>query len=464
LWGSTLIFNLSLILVLIFSGTVSVIFLKDPIVVSGTTTSEVNEADSSPITNITDSIPADGINFTNFYSNITQLSITNASNPSLTVSANNTLYLTYIMTSNNKTNLYLTQSSDYGKSFSEPVRVNTNDNNSVTSGQHSTMPLKTGPNDEIYVIWQFHDSSPEALKDYLPGEYPPSYLKFARSIDGGKPFEQEITLAQNETKSEKAFQSLSVSSNNTLYIPFLDSAASFSIGYPSSIKMLRSNDGGKSFEQSKLIDSNACVCCPTDSVIDDSDALYVLWRKTYNNTLANDEANRIIRDIAITQSIDGGSSFSDPTKVADDNWIFPYCPDAGPSMAFDGKGRLHVIWATGKMESPGYYYTYSDDKGSTFNKPILLLTDEWVPLRSTHLSVDGNDNVWGTWTDRRFDPSVIVVATLNRDGSNFVINNIGKGGDHPIIDSGKDISAIAWDNEKGVNAYIMSGPIGTQTN
>jgi hypothetical protein len=368
------------------------------------------------------------------------------------------------MTSNNKTNLYLTQSNDYGKSFSEPVRVNTNDNESVTSGQYSTMPLKTGPNGEIYVVWQFHDSSPESLKDYLPGEYPPSYLKFARSTDGGKTFEQEITLAQNETKSEKAFQSLAVSSNNALYIPFLDSAASFSIGYPSSIKMLQSNDGGKSFEHSKLIDTNACVCCPTDSVIDDNDALYVLWRKTYNNTLANDEANRIIRDIAITQSIDGGSSFSGPTKVADDNWIFPYCPDAGPSMAFDSKGRLHVIWATGKMESPGYYYTYSDDKGSTFNKPVLLLTDEWVPLRSTHLSVDGNDNVWGTWTDRRFDPSVIVVATLDRDGSNFVINNIGKGGDHPIIDSGKDVSAIAWDDEKGVNAYIMSGPKGTQAN
>jgi hypothetical protein len=39
-----------------------------------------------------------------------------------------------------------------------------------------------------------------------------------------------------------------------------------------------------------------------------------------------------------------------------------------------------------------------------------------------------------------------------------VINNIGKGGDHPIIDSGKSMSAIAWDTEKGVNAYIMSEP------
>jgi hypothetical protein len=39
-----------------------------------------------------------------------------------------------------------------------------------------------------------------------------------------------------------------------------------------------------------------------------------------------------------------------------------------------------------------------------------------------------------------------------------------KGGDHPIIDSGKDISAIAWDNERGVDAYIMSEPKGTQVN
>ena len=367
------------------------------------------------------------------------------------------------MTTDNKTNLFLTQSNDSGKSFSNPVRVNTNDNESVTAGQYSTMPLKTGSNGEIYVIWQFHDSSPETLKNYLPGEYPPSYLKFVRSIDGGKTFEQEVTLAQNEAKSEKAFQSLAVSSNNTLYIPFLDSAASFTIGYPSSIKMLKSSDGGQTFDHSKLIDLNACVCCPTDSLIDDKNNLYVLWRKTYNNTLANDEANRIIRDVAIIRSTDGGNIFSEPRKIANDNWIFPYCPDAGLSMAPDSKGRLHAIWTTGKMGAPGYYYTYSDDKGLTFSKPVSLLTDEWVPLRSSHLAVDGNDNVWGTWTERRFDPSEIVVVTLNRNGSDFTISNIGEGGDHPILDSGKNLTAIAWDNENGVNAYIMSQPVSTNT-
>lgn len=69
--------------------------------------------------------------------------------------------------------------------------------------------------------------------------------------------------------------------------------------------------------------------------------------------------------------------------MSPDKWYLNGCPDAGPGVAFDSKGRLHVAWFTGTETTPnglGYYYAYSDDSGQTFSKALPLLTDkEFIP-------------------------------------------------------------------------------------
>lgn len=75
------------------------------------------------------------------------------------------------------------------------------------------------------------------------------------------------------------------------------------------------------------------------------------------------------------------------------------CPDSGPGMAFDSKGRLHVAWFTGSetaSQGQGFYYTNSDDKGQTFScpVPIHLLSDQWIPPTTQYLVTDSADNSW----------------------------------------------------------------------
>ena len=75
------------------------------------------------------------------------------------------------------------------------------------------------------------------------------------------------------------------------------------------------------------------------------------------------------------------------------------CPDAGPGMAFDSKGRLHIAWFTGSETGPdgqGFYYASSDDQARTLSEPvpIHLLSEQWIPPTTQYLATDVYDNSW----------------------------------------------------------------------
>ncbi len=83
------------------------------------------------------------------------------------------------------------------------------------------------------------------------------------------------------------------------------------------------------------------------------------WRHVYPGN---------IRDIAFSMSRDGGSSFSGPVRVSEDEWRLAGCPDDGPALAVDDKGVLHVVWPTvigGNNPEGALFYSSSRD-GRTF--------------------------------------------------------------------------------------------------
>jgi len=53
------------------------------------------------------------------------------------------------------------------------------------------------------------------------------------------------------------------------------------------------------------------------------------------------------RDIAFSASRDGGKNFSDPVPNSKDGWAIDACPDDGPAMALDATGQtVHIVWPT----------------------------------------------------------------------------------------------------------------------
>jgi hypothetical protein len=90
-------------------------------------------------------------------------------------------------------------------------------------------------------------------------------------------------------------------------------------------------------------------------------------------------------------------SLSKLVQANDDRWFVNGCPDAGPWIAFNSKGRLHIAWFTGSetgADSQRFYYASSDDQARTFSEPvpIHLLSEQWIPPTTQYLATDAYDN------------------------------------------------------------------------
>jgi len=424
-------------------------------------------------------------------------SVPNASNPSISVNPDTgTVYAAFAKTEGETTDIFLISSTDGGQTFSEPVRVNHIPGNA--SAMWNTIPVKFGPNGEVYVAWM-------VMKDHPDFPWGITEMRIASSTDGGRTFSPAVNPVTG-APSEKAFFDLAVSSSGTLFLSYLDSMTNqyeegkvVVVDYPSSYKMVKSTDGGKTFGAIVTLDNQNCVCCQTASVVGPDGEVYFAWRdlqyesdvrttNTADNPYNYGNADgtlpegispttfETIRDIVVMRTTDNaeGNEFSTPSKVSDDKWYLNGCPDAGPGMAFDSSGRLHVAWFTGSTTAPdgvGYYYAFSDDRGQSFSKAMPLLTDrEFIPPTMVSLSIDSSDNVWIAFADQR-SPDVVRYSAIEEghagkvhlvviDKSQNVLFNdsIASGAIHEFVDisAGGDSAYVAWKDRSEAKFAMVS--------
>jgi hypothetical protein len=85
------------------------------------------------------------------------------------------------------------------------------------------------------------------------------------------------------------------------------------------------------------ITGGVCYCCKTAIVTGGDNDIYVAWRHVYPQN---------IRDMAFTESHDGGRTFSAPIRVSEDQWQIEGCPEDGPAVSLDATRRVHIVWPT----------------------------------------------------------------------------------------------------------------------
>ncbi|MFM8658950.1 MAG: sialidase family protein [Candidatus Nitrosotenuis sp.] len=379
--------------------------------------------------------------------------ILNATDPSLSINPKTgIIYASYYkgtgqkdLHGNEASDVFLIKSSDNGNTFSEPTKVNDKTGDATSGGY--TNPMQFGPNGEVYVEWQ------QIQED--PNFYGVTNIRLAKSLDGGSSFEPAIDPAKGLPTSEKLFPELAVSKTGTIVIPYINNEfvefndengtkityRTDNVDLVTQMPVLRSEDGGKTFQQF-ILDKDMCQCCDIASTVGPDGEIYFAWRTSdreyaapndpehnkhvkylnnYNDTeylkaLASyDPAGKeaydkgltelpnkysTARDIVVAHSVDGGRGleWSEPVRVQEKQYMFNGCISIGPGIKFDSQGRLHVSYFTGAGEDGkmGYYYVNSDDNGKTWSKPTSLFSADYMaPLHNgAALTVDENDNVW----------------------------------------------------------------------
>mgnify|MGYP001183608480 CR=1 FL=1 len=340
-----------------------------------------------------------------------------------------------------------------GGEAGSPVRVNDVPGDAAP---HEQAPAQGGggPEGNIYVVWQ-NNTPIEGRR------FPASDLRFARSTDGGRTFEPAITVNDDAggLPASHTFHDLAVAADGTIYISWIDSRerarmeaeanGSAGDGLPGpEIRIARSDDGGRSFGPSVVVDRDSCPCCRTALAVGPDGAVYVAWRKVH-------EGN--VRDIVVARSEDGGRTFGPPVRVHADDWVLDGCPHAGPSIDVDAAGRLHVAWYTGREGRQGVYYAVSEDGGRSFGPPVALVEGEWVPISLVRLAVDPRGGVWFAWDDRRGETRTVQLAYAAEGGRPRPVDAVPVPGGAPVVAVQGNTRVVAWLDGESIRARTAFG-------
>ena len=300
----------------------------------------------------------------------------------------------------------------------------------------------------------------------VPGErFPLSALRVVTSSDDGKTWTAPSTVTDGEAFGSHSFHALHAAPDGSIYVSWLgkpDGAAAttkttssqkievsdmggmpgMSHGSHSSSAswITRSTDGGKTWSPRVRVDmGEACPCCRTGLATAKEGTLYMSWRHVYPGS---------IRDIVVARSNDHGATWSDPVRVHADEWKFDACPHAGPAIAVDPNGTLHVTWWTGKEGNAGVFYAQSTDGGKTFSPATPLGVAQYSRPAHVQLSLAANNRVIVAWDDGTKEVPQIVVRVSNDGGAHFAdasqISGSGRSASFPVLGVAGDSLAIAW--------------------
>ncbi len=249
--------------------------------------------------------------------------------------------------------LNLSVSSDGGKTFAAPVKVN-DDAAPTSHGMHS---LAIGADGRVFMAW---------LDERNLKNEKTAFNQKSEQFSGF----QIIKIHHNSNQNEK-----SKSDKNEMK----DEEAEPN----SEVFFAVSGDGGKTFSANKKLSSEVCPCCKTSVATAPDGKIYVSWRQVLTGDF---------RHIAVASSANGGETFEKPVIVSDDKWQINACPVSGASMAIGKENSLKIVWYTaGEAGKHGLYYSESKDGGKTFS-PRALIAAETVAGTSTVLSEAGENS------------------------------------------------------------------------
>ncbi|MBI4000685.1 MAG: exo-alpha-sialidase [Nitrospira defluvii] len=314
-----------------------------------------------------------------------------------------------------------------GQSAATMVQVN--QTGSGPEAVHQSPGFAIGSDGAQFVTWSAANKTPGALFA--------SDLQLARSSDG-QTFQTPVQVNDDGLPISHTFEHLAVGKRGEIYVTWLDGRNKDRSG--TSAMLACSRDHGATVGKNVVIDGMACPCCRPMVAQAPDGSLWVAWRKTF-------EGN--VRDIVIAHSTDQGRSFSPPTVVSRDGWVFDACPHRGPSIAFDGRGRLYIGWYTeGRDEQPRLFITTSDDQGATFSAPAPLHIASTSLPDNLQMAVHPDGQVAAVWEEVTGVRKRVVMRVSTDRGQTFgpvLTLSSGSKAEHPTVaihDSGK--VAIGW--------------------
>ncbi|HWP23834.1 MAG TPA: sialidase family protein [Candidatus Binatia bacterium] len=335
-------------------------------------------------------------------------------------------------------NLLIAWSSDEGKTWSSPQRVN--------SGVEAVQGEENGPKvafdagGRAYVVW----SIPGAKGDKTRAN-----IRFAMQ-DGQGGFIRARTL--NEVQDAARFPIIEAVPDGTFLIAWIDRR--IDNPKPRQLYLMKIGADGTALSKNYQVGEGLCECCKLGvAFADGGRTVYLVDRQV---------DARKIRNHVLRKSTDGGRTFGAPVEISDDGWQVPSCPHSGPSLGRDSRGWLHVSWFTlGRSENEaGIYYSVSQDGGKSFAPRRLVDANRAPEILYNNLAVGDDDTVYFAWSNLDGKGrSQIYLRALAADGQSWSpvqqVSNAKGNASRPALALRKNQLHIAWTETDGEDSRVV---------
>jgi len=355
-----------------------------------------------------------------------------ASSGAAIAAAGNEVVVAWAGVSEKATDVYAAFSHDGGATFGAPVRVNDVPGDARMSGEQAPrVTIGRG----VQVVWLSRQG-----------------IRAATAAPGTEKFAPAATVNAPGLKGMRGWQSLALDREGVPHVAWLDGRGD--AGEPAALsdgrrgmrqdlfQAVRRTDG--TFAETRVA-KDVCFCCKTAVAAGDGGSVYVAWRHIYPPNL---------RDIAVARSTDGGQAFGPPVRVSEDGWAIDGCPDDGPSIAVDKRGRLHVAWPTllSQEAGKGVFYSWSLD-GRTF-APRQRLDEGAGGASHPQLAASG-DRVVVAWEQKTGAGPRTVLREITGDPISAaaaprvspVVTLSERAGTYPALAATADATLAAWTEE-----------------
>ena len=285
--------------------------------------------------------------------------------------------------------------------------------------------VTTGPGGAVYALY--------TVGRDVGARFPASALRFARSDDGGRSWAAPVSVNEGETFGSHNFHALLAGADGRLYAAWLSSVRG-----ESAVWVRASADGGRTWDTARPVTTApTCPCCRTGLALGPDGTLYASWRKIHDGD---------IRDVVVAASHDGGETWGAPVRPHADDWVFPGCPHAGPSLKVDSDGTVHIAWWTGKPGSAGIWYARSHDGGATWAAQPIAVGETSMPA---HVQLAIEDAlVVLAWDDGLGERPVVTLRASVDGGATFgapqPVSDPSVAATFPVVGLVGDSVTVAW--------------------
>ncbi|SJM96204.1 BNR repeat-containing protein [Crenothrix polyspora] len=237
-------------------------------------------------------------------------------------------------------------SDDNGKHWSEPSNVLIPKPPSMaTRGNDIQLAVK---DDKLVALWQ---TTGELLGM--------GAMVSVYSHDGGKTWQASPNPAANDS-GDQSHIDIAAAKNGSFHAVWLDDRDEN--GYQG-LRYARSENAGIHWQKSVTLDDTTCSCCWNKLAFTPTGTINVLYR------------DMEVRDMAVSQSTDNGTTWQKLSRAGDFNWKFEGCPHVGGGLAYgniNGNTVMHSVVWTGAEHKQGLYYVRSVDNGKLWSPPYKL--------------------------------------------------------------------------------------------